>query len=217
MADKKKSKGNKTQERREQILKAAASVFTTKGYEAATIPEIAQAAGVAAGTIYLYFSNKRELFIAVVKSVIFTVPLLNLIGKIPTGDFEEVFKNILLERFELIKSETVTRMPRLISEVLRDEELKEMWLKDFLYPFLNRMENVFSMLKLTGKVRRMEPEVAVRLIGGMMFGFLMLKMIEGDKSPLKKIPEDKVADNIVSFVLHGMMNEKNRAEKDGEK
>ena len=179
MKDKKKLKERKTEERREQILEAAANVFTGKGYEAATMPEIAQAAGVAAGTIYLYFPNKRELFVAVIKSTIFTVPLLDLIGKIPTGNFEEVFMKILLDRFELIKSETVTRMPRLISEVLRDPELKELWLKDFLYPFLHRMETAFKMLSVTGKVRRIEPEIAVRMVGGMIFGFLMLKMIEG--------------------------------------
>ncbi len=216
MADKKALKEKKTEERREKILKSAVNVFTSKGYEAATIPEIAREAGVAAGTIYLYFPNKRELFVAVVKSAIFTVPLLDLIGKIPTGNFEEVFKKILLDRFDLIKSETVARMPRLISEVLRDPELKELWLKDFLYPFLHRMEMAFRMLSVTGKVRRMEPEVAVRMVGGMIFGFLMLKMIEGPDGPLNKIPDEKVAENIANFVLYGMVNDKG-AKKDGKK
>ncbi len=217
MADKNTRKEKKTKERHEQILKAAGEVFTRKGYEAATIPEIAQAAGVAAGTIYLYFPSKRELFIATVKSIIFTTPLLDLIGKIPTGNFEDVFKKILKERFALIKTETVNRMPNLISEVIRDSELKEMWIKDFLKPFLTRMEMAYRMLSLTGKARKMEPPVVVRMIGGMIFGFLMLKMIEGDNSPLNKIPEDKVAEDIVSFVLHGLMNNTGKTKKDGKK
>ena len=180
------------------------------------MPQIAQAAGVAAGTIYLYFSNKRELFVAVVKDVIFTVPLINLIGKIPTGNFEDVFKNIIKDRFALIKDETISRMPGLIAEVARDAELRELWLKEFLHPFTKRMETAYRMLSATGKARRIEPPVAVRMIGGMIFGFMMLKMIEGEQSPLNKIPEDQVAEDIVGFVLHGLMKgvQKTPQEKD---
>ena len=207
--EKKTSRKEKaTKERREQILKAAGDIFTKKGYEAATIPDIAQAAGVATGTIYLYFPNKRELFITVVKDIILTVPLLNLIGKIPTGNFEEVFKSILLERFDLInkQGDTLKRMPALIGEVQRDPELKELWLKDFLQPFLKRMEMAYRMLSLSGKTRRMEPAVAVRVIGGMIFGFLMLRIMEGQASPLNKLPPEKVAEDMVDFVLHGLIN-----------
>jgi AcrR family transcriptional regulator len=192
-------------ERREQILKAAGEVFTQKGYEAATMPEIAQAAGVAAGTIYLYFPSKRELFIAVIKNTIFTTPLLDLIGKIPTGNFTDVFKKIIKDRLELVQSESVQRIPTLLGEVLRDKELKEMWLKDFLEPFLTRMEMAYRMLSLTGKARRMEPALAVRMIGGMIFGFLALKIVEGDYSPVNKMTNEEVAEEIVEFVLHGLM------------
>jgi AcrR family transcriptional regulator len=50
------------QERREQILRAAAAVFTERGYVPATISDIATAAGLAHGTIYLYFHSKAEIF-----------------------------------------------------------------------------------------------------------------------------------------------------------
>jgi AcrR family transcriptional regulator len=217
MADKKTRKKKKTKERREQILKAGEKIFTEKGYAAATIPEIAQSAGVAAGTIYLYFPSKRELFIEVIKSTIFTVPLLSLISKIPTGDFAVIFKNILKDRFELIQSESMMRMPALITEVWRDTELKEMWLKDFLHPFLKRMEMAYRMLTLSGKARPMEPAVAVRIIGGMIFGFMMLKMVEGKDGPLNKMTQEELAGEIVEFVLHGLMNNTGKTKKDGKK
>jgi len=207
MTDKNTRKEKLTKERHKQILDAAIEVFTRKGYEAATMPDIAQAAGVAAGTIYLYFPNKRELFIHAVKDIIVTVPLLDLIGKIPTGDFEDVFKNILLERFGMINNQrkTLTLMPSLIGEVQRDPELKEMWLKDFLQPFLSRMEKGYRMLSLTGKARRMEPALAVRMVGGMIFGFMMLRIMEGKASPLEKLPPEQLAEDMVNFVLHGLM------------
>ena len=50
--------------RRTQILEAAIRVFGKKGYHRATTKDIARAAGVAEGTIYLYFKSKSELLIA---------------------------------------------------------------------------------------------------------------------------------------------------------
>jgi AcrR family transcriptional regulator len=44
------------------ILRAAAQVFAERGYHAATIDDIAEYAGIAKGTIYLYFRSKYELF-----------------------------------------------------------------------------------------------------------------------------------------------------------
>jgi len=49
--------------KREQILNAAVTVFSTRGYRAALVEEIAQAAGVAKGTVYLYFKSKEEMYI----------------------------------------------------------------------------------------------------------------------------------------------------------
>lgn len=48
-------------ERRGQILRAALDVFGRKGFHGATIREIAAAAGLAEGTIYLYFPSKQEV------------------------------------------------------------------------------------------------------------------------------------------------------------
>lgn len=48
--------------KKERILTAAAQVFTSRGFHSATVDEIAHAAGVAKGTIYLYFPGKKELF-----------------------------------------------------------------------------------------------------------------------------------------------------------
>jgi AcrR family transcriptional regulator len=49
-------------ERRAQLLEAARSVFGSKGYHAATVDDITRAAGVAKGTFYLYFTEKRTIF-----------------------------------------------------------------------------------------------------------------------------------------------------------
>ena len=47
------------------LIQAARKVFLKRGYDGATTGEIARAAGVAAGTFYLYFGDKRSAFGAV--------------------------------------------------------------------------------------------------------------------------------------------------------
>ncbi len=46
-----------------QILEAAIKVFAEQGYYKATISQVAREAGVADGTIYLYFKNKADILI----------------------------------------------------------------------------------------------------------------------------------------------------------
>lgn len=49
-------------ERRSAILAAAEQVIIDRGFSAASIDGIARTAGLAAGTVYLYFPNKEALF-----------------------------------------------------------------------------------------------------------------------------------------------------------
>ena len=206
MAAKKLRKKQDLEKRREEILQAALDVFTEKGYGTATMPEIARKAGVAAGTLYLYYPSKRELFVAVVKGFILTTPLLNLLSQMPRGDFPTILRNIIKNRFDLIKNPSFERVPLIMSEVQRDPELKALWLKDFLQPLLRQIEMLARMMGTTGKFRQFQPEVLVRVMGGLFMGFLLLRIVEGDTSPLKKLDQDKVADDIVNFMLHGLLS-----------
>ncbi|MCK4472718.1 MAG: helix-turn-helix transcriptional regulator, partial [Anaerolineae bacterium] len=56
--------------RRDIILEAAAAVFAERGYQRATMKEVAAHAGIAPGTIYLYFKNKRDLLLAIADHLI---------------------------------------------------------------------------------------------------------------------------------------------------
>jgi len=52
--------------KRRQIIEGAQRVFLENGFDAASMNEIARAAGVSKGTLYVYFKSKEELFAAIV-------------------------------------------------------------------------------------------------------------------------------------------------------
>ncbi len=58
----KERKEREKESRRQQIMVAAKKVFTEKGFNRATMDDIAHEAELSPGTLYLYFKNKEELY-----------------------------------------------------------------------------------------------------------------------------------------------------------
>lgn len=57
------------QAKRKQILDGARATFLARGFEAASMGEIARAAGVSKGTLYVYFDSKDALFTALLEEM----------------------------------------------------------------------------------------------------------------------------------------------------
>ena len=71
-------------ERREAILAAALDEFSARGFAATRLDDVAQRAGVAKGTIYLYFRDKESLFQELVRAML--SPLVGVIEAAPMRD-----------------------------------------------------------------------------------------------------------------------------------
>ena len=56
-------------ESREKIIRAAMALFAAKGFHNTNAPEITARAGLATGTFYIYFNNKKEVFIEIIKRI----------------------------------------------------------------------------------------------------------------------------------------------------
>jgi len=63
MPKQKKTNEKKSDDKRQRILLAAIKIFSLKGFHGSKVSDIAKEAGVADGTIYLYFKNKDDILI----------------------------------------------------------------------------------------------------------------------------------------------------------
>jgi AcrR family transcriptional regulator len=63
--------GDDDSTKRRQILAGASKVFMDLGFDGASMGEIARAAGVSKGTLYVYFADKNRLFEAIVEREVF--------------------------------------------------------------------------------------------------------------------------------------------------
>ena len=73
----------KSEARRAAIVQAALDEFCARGFAATRIDDVAARAGVAKGTIYLYFDHKEALFREIVTTML--VPLVSVLEAPPTG------------------------------------------------------------------------------------------------------------------------------------
>ena len=72
--------------RREQIREAARRLFEKSGYDAISMGDVAEAAGVTRGLVHHYFRSKRDLYLEVVQSVLGKAPTLSTAGTAKTLD-----------------------------------------------------------------------------------------------------------------------------------
>ena len=88
----------RTESRRNAILEAAVELFKEKGYERASMNELARRLGGSKATLYGYYPSKEELFVAVVKAVA-TVHLSDAIAALSEDAAARLSLEDLLVRF----------------------------------------------------------------------------------------------------------------------
>jgi AcrR family transcriptional regulator len=87
-------RAQRSAERRQAIVDAALVEFSANGFATARLEDIAARAGVAKGTIYLYFKDKEELFQELIRTSI--VPL---VGRLAAPPSPDTSARMLCERF----------------------------------------------------------------------------------------------------------------------
>jgi AcrR family transcriptional regulator len=101
--------------RPQELLAAALDLFVERGYAATRLDDVAARAGVSKGTLYLYFTNKEELFKAVVRENM--VPALdeaeNIIAHYP-GSTTSLFRDIMKGWWQRVGTTQLSGLPKLI-------------------------------------------------------------------------------------------------------
>jgi AcrR family transcriptional regulator len=104
-----------TAARRQAILDAALTVFAERGYEAARLDDVAAKAGVAKGTLYLYFNDKEALFEALVRGAV--SPILDRVGE-AAGDPNIKTVDVLDFAFALFQKEVLGTERKLLLRLI---------------------------------------------------------------------------------------------------
>jgi len=98
-----------------EILDAAMQEFSTRGFAAARLEDIARRAGCTKGTIFLYFQNKEELFKALVRhSVLPALEQAESLAERHEGSWSELLEALMRSRWEMMVNSKVGAVPKLL-------------------------------------------------------------------------------------------------------
>ena len=136
------------------LLEAATELFAAHGYDAVGTPEIALAAGVAVGTFYRYFDDKRELYLEIMRGTM-------------VAAYSQTLERLTPDRFVgRARHETISEAVGLLFDhVLERPELTrsfmEMSLRDAQVAELRRAFEQLSCERLAALIAAITPRVLV--------------------------------------------------------
>jgi AcrR family transcriptional regulator len=190
--------------RRTQILDAATRVFASNGFNRATIHDVAQAAGVADGTIYNYFASKTDLLFGLLDRLNDTErrpASLAQATDAPFGDsIGDYFRAYLRERVEALWS-NADLFRAVLPELLANPALRARYHDEVIAPTMALGEGAFSALVANGMVRDLDLPLSVRIVAGSVLGLMVLQLL-GDETLAARWRE--IPDAIADLLLPGL-------------
>lgn len=161
--------------RRAQILAAASRVFARQGFHRTTVREVAREAGIADGTIYLYFASKRELLLE----------LLGQLGRVEerpadfaamAGVSARAFLDEYLHRRFADLHEWRQLFAAVFPEVLADAELRAAQIAQAT-PAFEAAEVELARRMEAGELRPRDPALMARVAAATVIGLLVFDVM----------------------------------------
>ncbi|MFH1091168.1 MAG: TetR/AcrR family transcriptional regulator [Pseudomonadota bacterium] len=182
------------------ILEAAVRVFALKGFYTARVSDIAREAGVADGTIYLYFQNKDDILIRLFEEGMQTV-----IAKVKaeiekTEDPLEKIRRFAHAHLSIIESNP--KMAEVLQVELRQSTkfMKE-YRNEKFYEYLDLISGIITEGQTRGVIRRdVEPGIIKRAFFGALDEMSRFWVL----SSRRKYSIETAADQIANFFIKGI-------------
>ena len=187
-------------EKRERILNAAVKVFAKNGFYATRVSEIAKAAGVADGTIYLYFKNKDDVLITIFEEGI--QRLLAILREVAAADepFERRVSRIIELQLGLLEDQR--DLAEVITVNLRQSSrLLKQYAAPLFMEYIDVIAGVVREGQTEGAFRKdLNPRVVARSLFGALDAILLTWALgEADPASLRR-----AATHCASLFLEGL-------------
>ncbi|TVQ64804.1 MAG: TetR/AcrR family transcriptional regulator [Spirulina sp. DLM2.Bin59] len=187
---------------RDRILQAALKLFARQGYEGTTTKDLALAAGVAEGTLFRHFSNKKAILIEVATKgwVEILTDLLTELSEM--GSYKAVAQ--VMRRRMLRMAESSDLMRVCFMEAQFHPELRDRIQTDVIVKMTDVAEAFFETAMDKGIYRRMDPRIVARVFLGMfaVAGFSDQTIMEPNASPQAM---KEMAEGLADIFLNGVL------------
>ena len=180
---------------RQKVLDSAEAVFGEKGYDRASIVEITQRAGVAQGTFYVYFPDKKSVFTELVRE------LSHRLRRAVALAVDGVENRLDAERLGFRAFFDFTLEHRNLYRIVRQAEFVDEDLYRWYYRRMSEgyVRGVAAAME-SGQLRKLDAEtVAFCLMAISDFICMRWVLWEG------RFPPDQVFDSVMAFIEQGLL------------
>jgi TetR/AcrR family transcriptional regulator, mexJK operon transcriptional repressor len=192
------------EQRQEELLNVALDIFLERGYEQATMEEIAVQVGMSKRTVYARYADKAALFKAAVWRAIerYTVPRAA-IEAVATDDLETTLLAIARLRIANIATPVAIKLQRILStQSYRFPELFNAAFEEGAGPTIGFLRDLFVRYSEQGKLNVTEPRRAATAFLSLVVGGPARIIVSGNKI------EDSAIETHIRFAvdlfLHGL-------------
>ena len=189
--------------RHQEVLEAARRIFARLSYAATNVEEIAKEAGMAKGTIYLYFKSKEEIFAAVLASDIERLTEKTIAGMSAANTFADrltVFLNLRLDYVRHNRDFLIIYLAEFGSRCSRSKPISEVIDKLF-WRGQEFMRQCLMQAIAQGELRPVPVEPAAFAIFDLAKGFA-----ERHLRGWTRLPLDEDVAFTHSLILNGLQN-----------
>lgn len=189
-------------ERRQRLCEAAAGVFLSDGYAAASMDEVARAAGMSKRTLYQVFPSKAALFEATIATTLAPIALDTDLEREP--DLRRALTGILIAAANHLLAERQIGIFRLvIGERHCSPELAEATHRVLTSRGSSALERRLTAEAAAGRLSLAHPAAAARMLYGMVLGSAQIRLLLGVRHPLQPAEIAALAQEAVSIFLDG--------------
>ena len=188
------------EERRDQIISAAITCFSEKGYYEASMDEIAKAANLSKGSLYWHFKSKRDLFQSLVERWLqeFTDSLGTTLENAATAGEKLRMMIDAVKSNAAAQPELARAQLEFYALAVRDEEFKA-WLQENYAADSQFLESLLRQGIEDGEFREVPVDSAARMIMAYLDGALLHREINDPEATASTVL-DEVADTLEALL-----------------
>jgi TetR/AcrR family transcriptional regulator len=196
------------EERREQILRIAVSLFSNHGFRGTTTKEIAQAAGVSEAMVFRHFATKEELYAAILdhkacKGSGSFEPQQMAAEAIKHKDDRGVFESLALGALNHHEEDPEFQRLLLYS-ALEKHKLAQMFFDGFVRKVYDFLGGYISQRQREGALLEMDPAIVVRCFVGMVMHHSLNNNLWDPQHRLLNISNEAAAQHFTDVLLNGI-------------
>lgn len=190
--------------KREDILACAAGVFARRGYPGTDMQAVADEAGIAKGTIYLYFPSKEELFLAAVDQGMTSLRSEVDSAIASLADPLDIIAGAIRAYLRFFKNHP-EQVELLILERAEFRDRKRSTYHDHREAGRPRWNRLVSDLVSSGRLREMPVSRVMDVVGDLLYGTMFTNHFSGGTKAL-----EEQAGDILDIIYHGMLSDRER-------